>query len=106
MNFTFAYKPILLLLIPAALWAYLKYKKGNTGFNFSMTHKLVKFTGSFERIIGRVPLILRASRTCAYCARRSEAAALQHVYRHPLVRRGHYALSGCFRHHAGAGFHD
>jgi Ca-activated chloride channel homolog len=61
MNFTFAYAPVLLLILLAVLWAYLKYKNRASSINYSLTHKLAKFTGSFEKIIGRVPLILRTS---------------------------------------------
>jgi Ca-activated chloride channel homolog len=59
MNFTFAYKPMLLLIFPIALWAYLKYKNGSRSLNYSLTHKLSKFSGTFEEVTGRLPLILR-----------------------------------------------
>ena len=61
MNFTFAYKPILFLLILVAAWAYYKYKKGTPGITFSLTHRLIKFAGDFEKIAGRLPLIIRTA---------------------------------------------
>ncbi len=57
MNFTFAYKSLLLLLVLAGFWIYIKYKRGTVSFAFSMTHKLAGFSGN--NIIGRLPIILR-----------------------------------------------
>lgn len=61
MNFTFAYKPVLLLILPAALWAYIQYRKSGSGLSYSLTHKLAGFTDSSERIIGRIPLMVRTA---------------------------------------------
>jgi Ca-activated chloride channel homolog len=61
MNFSFAYKPVLLLILPAVLWTFLNYKNGSRSITYSLTHRLAKFTGTFERVIGRVPLILRST---------------------------------------------
>lgn len=58
MNFTFAYKSLLLLLIPAGFWIYVKYKRGTGAFTFSLAHKLAGFSGN--NLTGRLPLILRA----------------------------------------------
>ncbi len=60
MNFTFAYKPLLLLLIPVVIWAYLKYRKGSSGLTFSMTSRLAVFSGD-SRLIGMFPLLLRTA---------------------------------------------
>ncbi len=61
MNFTFAYKPLLLLLIFAALWAVLKYREGMPSLIHSMTHRLAKLTDDYSRIAGRLPIILRTA---------------------------------------------
>lgn len=60
--FTFAYYPVLFLLIPVILWALYKYKKGNPALTFSRTHNVTMFTGDYSRFAGRLPLLLR---TCA-----------------------------------------
>ncbi|MFH0974978.1 MAG: VWA domain-containing protein [Spirochaetota bacterium] len=61
MNYTFAYKPLLLLLLLVAAWAYFKYKKGFPAIAFSLTGRIAKFTGRFGRLAGIVPLILRTA---------------------------------------------
>jgi Ca-activated chloride channel homolog len=61
MNFTFAYKPLLLLLIFVAAWAVIKYRKGMPGLIHSMTHRLAKLTNDYSKIAGRLPLLLRTA---------------------------------------------
>ena len=58
MNFTFAYKPLLLFLVLIGFLAYLKYKKGIPGITFSLTHRLAAFFGD-SGFAGRLPLFLR-----------------------------------------------
>jgi Ca-activated chloride channel family protein len=58
MNFTFAYKPLLLLLLLVGLWVFLKYRWGTSALTYSLTHRLSAFYGS-NRFIGRIPLFLR-----------------------------------------------
>jgi len=57
---TFAYYPLLFLLIVVALWFYLRTRKRAPGLTYSHTHNLVKVLGEFAGFRGRVPLILRA----------------------------------------------
>lgn len=59
--YTFAYYPILFLLIPVFVWIYFNFKKGATAirFPFSYQFKRVNFF-SPSSIISRVPLILKS----------------------------------------------
>jgi Ca-activated chloride channel homolog len=61
MNFTFAYKPLLLLLIFVAAWAVLRYRKGMPSLVHSMTHRLAKLTDDYSKIAGMLPLFLRTA---------------------------------------------
>ncbi len=57
---TFAYYPLLFLLLFIALWVFLKIRKGTPGLTYSHTHRLVKLSGDYSRHMGRLPLMLRA----------------------------------------------
>ncbi|MDY6933059.1 MAG: VWA domain-containing protein [Spirochaetota bacterium] len=59
MMFTLAYPLFLLLLLIVALWSVLKYWKGNSTLSYSLTKRLIKLTGEYSHIIGRLPLIMR-----------------------------------------------
>lgn len=58
--FTFAYYPLLFLLIPVALWIFFRLRKGTPGVTFSRTGNLIDLTGDYTRTSGRLPFLLRA----------------------------------------------
>ncbi|MBN2041253.1 MAG: VWA domain-containing protein [Spirochaetes bacterium] len=60
MNFTIAYKPLLLLFLLLGVWMFFKYRRGIPGLSFSLTHRLSQFFG-YSSLIGRIPLILRTA---------------------------------------------
>ncbi|MDY6967451.1 MAG: VWA domain-containing protein [Spirochaetota bacterium] len=57
--FTFAYAPLLFLLLGVAIWGFLKYKKGYPSITYSYTTSLKKLTMDYIHLTGMLPLVLR-----------------------------------------------
>ncbi len=60
MTFRLAYPEVLVLLIPVAGWLVWALRRRPIGITYSMTTMIARLAGGTGRLVGRIPLVLRA----------------------------------------------